>query len=158
MKSPSGEKQHIPELEQEKEKLERERQELERIKLELERKKIEAERQHLEAEKIMLAAKERRQTKKRDSCNKVVGFWKWFNGDTQKIKEDGTIDSITSSFFSGNQIHKNTATWECTDPVHRKFRLIWGGSVWIDTLELSEDGQTLTGYNQVGTKVSGWRQ
>ena len=158
LKSPSVGKQHIPELEQERENLERERQELERIKLELERKKIEAERERLEAEKIMLTAKERRQTKNKDSCNKVVGFWKWFNGDTQKIKEDGTVDSFTRSFFSGNQIHKNTATWECIDPAHRKFKLVWGGGVWIDTLELSEDGQTLTGFNQTGAKVSGWKK
>jgi hypothetical protein len=136
------------ELAEERQSLEKERRDLERLKIEAEREKLKAERQQSESGPTVA-----------DTGRKIVGTWKWFNGHTQFIKDDGTIDTQTTSFsLTGGRLIEKYGTWNCIDPVRLRYVITWKNGMWVDTMELSADGQTLKGHNQFGLPVSGRRQ
>ena len=73
----------------------------------------------------------------------IVGTWSWFTGETVVIRPDST-------FYS----EKNKGRWEHTDQSSRRYTMRWDVGGWIDSLELSADGKSLTGQNQHGTSVT----
>ena len=73
----------------------------------------------------------------------IVGTWSWFNGGTVTINSDGTI---------------NSGTWEQTDAQKQSYTLNWNNGQYIDKLNLSADCNSLAGYNQDGTYVTGQRK
>ena len=84
-------------------------------------------------------------------CDGMVGTWRWFNGATVTCKAEGYCDATNG--FSG--------PWICLDPSGR-YEVRWGRpnypAMFIDTLELSLDGQQLRGTNQYGGGVMATRQ
>jgi len=79
----------------------------------------------------------------------VVGCWHWFSNELVYIQPDGTLTK------GGPVVGK----WQCTHPtqVPRKYVLIWGNGVWVDTLALQANASFLEGRNQIGHRVSGAR-
>jgi hypothetical protein len=80
----------------------------------------------------------------------IDGSWDWFNGRVIEIRPGGVaIDP--SGEYQGSWVVKGGRT----------FVITWsqgGKAVWVDTLELSADGQSLSGQNQVGNAVSARRR
>ncbi|HBZ56511.1 MAG TPA: hypothetical protein DEO88_13990 [Syntrophobacteraceae bacterium] len=128
--------------------LEQERLELERLKIEMEKERLKAARQPSDYGSTAT-----------DPCKKIVGTWTWFSGYTVYFRENGTIDAMKTSFsFPGGRLEEKSGTWTCVEPARFKYVITWGNGVWVDTMELSADGQTLKGHNQFGFPVSGKRQ
>ena len=78
--------------------------------------------------------------------NGIIGTWSWFTGETVEIRPDGTFSS-----------EKNRGNWELSDQYSRQYTLRWEVGEWIDSLTLSNDGDSLSGQNQYGTTVTGTR-
>ncbi len=72
----------------------------------------------------------------------IVGTWSWFNGVTVTINSDRTVS-------------ETTGTWELTDAQKQSYTLNWNNGRYIDKLNLSADCNSLAGYNQDGTYVTG---
>ncbi len=81
----------------------------------------------------------------------IAGKWKWVEGQELEVFANGT----SKTWLNGNQI--NSGTWVCTDKGERRytFRLDQGG--WVDEIVLSSDYSKLTGKNQQGLSLSGYR-
>lgn len=77
-----------------------------------------------------------------------VGTWSWFVGPDLTFGADGSISGSNRS-----------AHWDWTNEEKREFRIQWTGARYglIDTLTLSEDGNSLQGTNNLETSVSGSR-
>lgn len=78
-------------------------------------------------------------TKREDS---IFGKWTWFNGDVHVFLPQGKIAGDSNS------------NWLLLDKDKKLYRIIWGGK-WIDTVNISLDGRTLTGTNQNGIRITG---
>lgn len=79
-----------------------------------------------------------------------AGTWNWFNGRIIEIRPDG-VAVDPSGEYQGSWVSKGGRTYVIT----------WsqrGTAVWIDTLELSADGQKLSGQNQYGNPVGAERR
>jgi Tol biopolymer transport system component len=81
------------------------------------------------------------------AADPVVGKWAWFNGGTVSILPDGTL-----THEQGNR-----GTWTVQDRARRVYVLRWRQGDFVDTVTLSEDGQSLSGTNQGGAAVSARR-
>lgn len=83
-------------------------------------------------------------------CDEIVGTWRWFNGAKVECQGNGRCEATNG--FSG--------PWRCLDP-KGVVEIRWGrggGSVqWIDTLNITSDGNKLSGTNQIGGSVSASR-
>ena len=80
------------------------------------------------------------------ACRDISGSWDWFTGDVKTFVADGAMSDPTGEW---------TGAWSCTD--EGAYVLDWNNQTFVDTLQLSEDGSTLSGHNQFGMKVSGRR-
>jgi hypothetical protein len=72
----------------------------------------------------------------------ILGKWSWFNGDVHTFLPEGKIAGDPNN------------NWTLLDSDKNLYRIVWGGK-WIDTVTISPDGRTLTGTNQVGTRITG---
>jgi hypothetical protein len=79
----------------------------------------------------------------------VVGEWNWFTGGTVTIRSNGTVSHSQPGPVS-------SGTWRY-NPRSGRVVISWENGRYVDTLTLSQDGNTLTGANQNGAPVSGWR-
>jgi uncharacterized protein (TIGR03067 family) len=79
-----------------------------------------------------------------DTRDPLVGHWSWFDGGTVTVLPGGTL------------VHDkgNRGTWNIKDRAQRTYTLRWLQGGFVDTIQLSEDGQSLSGSNQNGTAVS----
>ncbi len=81
------------------------------------------------------------------SCEGLIGQWRWFNGATVTCSSDGFCKATNG--FSG--------PWRCIGP-NGQFEIQWGREgqkpIYIDTLQLSQDGGSLSGKNQLGGGLS----
>ena len=69
----------------------------------------------------------------------LLGTWTWLPRDQiVTIKPDGTVIST----------YKVTGFWKVLNEVQRTYEIRWSSGKFIDTLTLSEDGNSLTGSNQ----------
>ncbi len=84
--------------------------------------------------------------------SRIAGSWTWILGQTLKIGADRRL----TVWKDGLQI--SAATWECIDPAARRFLFRHTTGGWVDTVTLSDDGNTLTGSNQANTLLRGERQ
>lgn len=85
-------------------------------------------------------------------CNEIIGSWIWSNGAIVQCKRNGVCTATNG--FSGQ--------WKCLKP-RGQFQFSWSRSgrapfQFIDTLDLSEDGNRLSGRNHFGVSVSAKRQ
>jgi hypothetical protein len=81
----------------------------------------------------------------------IVGHWIW----------DGNRDVTLNADGTGKQ-HDATIQWKLLDTaaVERKYELNWSiknGHIYIEKLQLSNDGTKLEGRNQKGARVSAKR-
>jgi len=81
----------------------------------------------------------------------IVGKWIWAGNRDVTINADGT----------GEQ-HDAKVHWKLLDSaaVERKYELEWNvknGHVYIETLQLSNDGERLEGKNQKGKRITAKR-
>lgn len=76
------------------------------------------------------------------SVKKLVGTWKWLNGDTVTIMPDGTCWGLGP--FKG--------VWKYLGPYH--FRITWGNEEYIDIFKIDTEGNHLQGVNQQGNPVT----
>lgn len=76
------------------------------------------------------------------SVKKLVGTWKWLNGDTVTIMPDGTCWGLGP--FRG--------VWKYLGPYH--FRITWGNEEYIDIFKIDTEGNHLQGVNQQGNPVT----
>jgi hypothetical protein len=83
----------------------------------------------------------------------IIGRWTWsVDGkivDEQHLLPDGSIRSKSSSSARGS--------WSAAGTPNKTYRFHWDGGRFVDTLELSEDGLSLTGSNQFGNNIRGKR-
>ena len=80
----------------------------------------------------------------KQSCNSVVGKWRWFDGNFATFSSDGTM--------GGNPIY----FWRCNGINPVRVTVNWNNK-GIDKLTLSPDGNRIEGKNQYGTIVWGTR-
>ncbi len=75
----------------------------------------------------------------------IVGRWKWFTKETKTFHADGSITK------DGN--------WRCVNPGHlpRKYVIVWSEGKFVDVMVLGNDGNRLSGRNDVGVEVFGDR-
>jgi hypothetical protein len=78
--------------------------------------------------------------------NSIVGTWDWFTGTKVCMHPDGTLEAWKDNKKS------NSGKWTGSG---NKFTLNWVDGGNVDTLTLSSDGQSLDGYNQGGTRITG---
>ncbi len=93
------------------------------------------------------------QTKARElneACSALVGEWDWVFDVFVVVSADGNLQA--------KALISNTGTWECTDPLQRKFTLHWVVGGWVDTVTLSEDGNHIKGINNIGFGFEAWRK
>jgi hypothetical protein len=76
----------------------------------------------------------------------IVGTWSWFTGTKVYIHSNGTFEA-----WQGNT-KSNYGTWTKAGNI---FTFHWIDGGYIDTLNLSQDGKNLDGYNKGGTHVTG---
>ena len=75
----------------------------------------------------------------------AVGSWSWFDGGIVALRQDGTFGRNGAVDGTWKQIGD------------RLIELSWYGGIYIDTLTLSQDNNTLSGSNGDGTIVSATR-
>lgn len=83
------------------------------------------------------------------SCNQIVGEWNWFVGGIVGATPEGDL----SWRQSASAMPVPAGRWRCEGGT---YTLAWSNG-FVDTLQLSADGGTLSGTNQQGTPVSGAR-
>jgi hypothetical protein len=81
------------------------------------------------------------------ACNAVQGDWSWFTGYVVSLKANHTI-------LYGD---RPAGTWECINSSRNSARLKWS-SGFIDSISVSNDGEKISGVNNIGVKVSGNRR
>ena len=85
------------------------------------------------------------------TCGKVLGDWDWFNGGRVTFFDDNRV-----VFESGNsRLPDGSGTWAC-DPVTGTYSVAWLPG-FNESLNLSSDGNTLSGRNVIGHAISGTR-
>jgi|SRR5580658_4188545 hypothetical protein len=79
------------------------------------------------------------------SCDKAVGHWTWFTGADVFMRPDHSVMSDG----------KTRGTWDCTYIAGAVLTLHWdaSGYTYADTVTITPDADTLSGANQLGTKV-----
>lgn len=87
-----------------------------------------------------------------DSCQKIVGNWKWFVGGTVEFTKDRTAKYTPEG---RSALPPGTASWTC-DRKSKTYTVNWSNG-YIDTLNLSPDGKTVTGTSTAGVVISGTR-
>lgn len=95
-------------------------------------------------------------TKREVSCDSIVGRWDW-------ISTGGVVAIADNRFMRWYRTASDPAptingTWECNDdnPTHIVFR--WTETGLIDTFNVSEDGDRMSGANQqTGFRLTGMR-
>lgn len=75
----------------------------------------------------------------------AIGYWSWFNGGTVELRPNGTLGRNGA----------NDGTWKQIG--NSLIQLSWYGGLYIDTLTLSKDNNTLSGSNAQGVPVSATR-
>jgi hypothetical protein len=81
-------------------------------------------------------------------CGAIIGTWRWFNGATVNCGEGSCT---ASNGFNGSV--------KCLDPSGR-FEIQWtgpGGARFTDTVNVTDNGRSLHGSNQIGNSVSAQR-
>ncbi len=78
-------------------------------------------------------------------CERMVGVWSWFINGEVTFKPDHTL-------VQG----RLTGKWSC-NPANGKVRIDWSHG-FRDDLQLSADGQTLSGVNQLRNSIGGRRK
>jgi len=79
----------------------------------------------------------------------AVGSWKWFDGGTAVIDEQGGVQG----YAPGSSKPTNPGSWKCVNGSPLTIQITWVKGGWIDTLVLSADGQRLEGTNQQNKRV-----
>jgi|GEM_PF-1950980 hypothetical protein len=85
----------------------------------------------------------------RQSRRTIVGSWDWAAGQTIKAREDGTL-----IVYEGNR-QINSGKWEKQSDGSFRFTYQSGG--FIDTVRLSDDGESIFGKNNRGKDLRGTR-
>jgi len=80
----------------------------------------------------------------------IVGRWRWHNNTILAIRGDGTV---------GWNLGNGKGTWKCASPNQdpRKYLLDWERGLYVETLYLKKHGNRLTGHDQFGHHVWGYR-
>jgi hypothetical protein len=86
-----------------------------------------------------------------DTCNKVLGEYAWFIGGKVSFGSRGTVRWMPAVAT----IPPATGTWTCS-PDSGIYKVTWQNG-FIDTLNLSSDGSTLSGTSSTGVQVTGHR-
>lgn len=84
------------------------------------------------------------------TCNNVVGEYKWFIGGKVAFSSRGTVRWMPAVA----SIPPATGTWTCSD--FGTYKVTWENG-FVDTLNLSADGSTLSGLSSTGIAVTGTR-
>lgn len=83
-------------------------------------------------------------------CAAIVGAWRWFNGAMVECLENGRC--VATNGFEG--------VWRCLDTTGR-LEIQWSrpgqAPMYVDTLIIGSDGDSITGNNLSGHPVSGQR-
>jgi len=85
-----------------------------------------------------------------DICAALVGEWDWSFDIFVTINADGNMQS--------RALIPNHGTWECTDPMQRKFTLNWVVGGWVENITMSTDGNTLDIINNISFHYQAWRK
>jgi len=85
-------------------------------------------------------------------CAATAGTWKWFNGGTVIIDDQGGA----TGYDKGSD-KPNPGKWRCVNGSPVTIQIQWVKGGWLDTLTLSSDGQKLEGRNQQNSRVWGER-
>jgi predicted Ser/Thr protein kinase len=80
-----------------------------------------------------------------DISDPVVGRWNWIHDQIIELHANGTAT---------NESEGTSGTWVLEKG---NYVFSWDGGKWIDTLTLSPDGESLSGRNQNGDKITGER-
>ena len=86
-----------------------------------------------------------------DSCQKIAGNWKWFTGGIVIIHADNKVGWKATP----NATSAIPGTWQCDQK--GAYTLSWSNG-FVDSLTLSGDGNSLSGANAQGVKVTATRQ
>jgi hypothetical protein len=86
-----------------------------------------------------------------DACNNVLGEYAWFIGGKVAFGSRGTVRWMPAVAT----IPPATGTWTCS-PDSGTYTVTWQNG-FIDTLNLSADGSTLSGISSTGVRVTGHR-
>ncbi|MGQ0646385.1 MAG: hypothetical protein ACT4P7_02370 [Gemmatimonadaceae bacterium] len=89
-------------------------------------------------------------------CARLVGRWDWLSvGGVVAIAEDRMMHWYR---VATDPVPLANGTWECEEDNPRHIVLRWQVTMFVDTLNLAEDGQRLIGANtQNGIKLSATR-
>jgi dynactin complex subunit len=86
----------------------------------------------------------------KDACAALVGEWDWSFDIFVTINADGNMQS--------RALIPNHGTWECKDPLQRKFTLRWVVGGWVENVTMSIDGNTLDIINNIAFRYQAWRK
>lgn len=86
----------------------------------------------------------------KDACAALVGEWDWSFDIFVTINADGNMQS--------RALIPNHGTWECMDPLQRKFTLRWVVGGWVENVTMSTDGNTLDIINNIYFRYQAWRK
>jgi len=86
-------------------------------------------------------------------CLAAAGTWKWYNGGTVILDEQG----VATGYDKGSD-RPNPGKWRCVSGSPVTIQIQWVKGGWLDTLVLSADGRKLEGTNQVKNRVWAERQ
>ena len=81
----------------------------------------------------------------------IVGTWSWFDGEKVIANSDRTLLVYPNTDSSQPS---DTGTWELSDASKQAYTLHWARGP-IDTLTLSSNCNSVDGYNQYSTHVTG---
>ena len=151
-------------LQEERRHLEEEKRimaERQKLAEERERMELEAERKSLEEEKKLLGEKQRVEEERRKLAAEkeqtrdvpdFLGTWHW------SVASILVPDRINRVLADGTcTLNDVKGTWHLADENPRKIIFYWSGwyGNWTHTMVLSKDGKTMSGKDDLGTRVTG---
>ena len=84
-------------------------------------------------------------------CERALGKWDWFNGGTVTFSEDKRAEFDPGS----TGLPQGHGTWSC-NPASGFYSITWAPG-FVDTFNISADGNALSGRNTTGIVISGTR-
>jgi len=87
---------------------------------------------------------------KEEPGDPILGRWRWHNNTALIFYSDG---------MAGWGETQKYGTWKCVNPNEdpRKYVLDWGRGMWVETLFLKKHAMKLSGHDQFGHHVWGYR-
>ncbi len=87
-------------------------------------------------------------------CQRIAGEWNWFTGGIVRFVPDGSLEWRRQATDAAPTA---LGRWNC-DEQSKKFTLAWAHGL-TDSIELSEDGRSVDGFNQQnGIRVTGTKR